>query len=252
VKGTATSLFASLLAGREHDLLGLDLFCACSMLYCCVQGLLPGATRGLNAAAGHTALGAKRAPASQLNTPSPFVPAHQQPLQVLLRLRVIKPNTHNTQASLQMNLAGLLLNAKSDGGDELLNLTVDTVQCAVLKTTRQRQLSLGVLSVQLDNQLLATRHPVVLSPASLAEVGWGIWGCTGDRLALFDAAAMIHLVTSEVSGPAKTNRPAVYCVASTSQGGLAMVSLQARWWHRSWLAPGTTPLHQQPHSTTTV
>jgi hypothetical protein len=71
---------------------------------------------------------------------------------------------------LQMNLAGLLLNAKSDGGDELLNLTVDTVQCALLTTTRQRQLSLGVLSVQLDNQLLATRHPVVLSPASLAEV----------------------------------------------------------------------------------
>lgn len=69
-----------------------------------------------------------------------------------------------------MNLAGLLLNAKSDGGDELLNLTVDTVQCALLTTTRQRQLSLGVLSVQLDNQLLATRHPVVLSPASLAEV----------------------------------------------------------------------------------
>lgn len=191
-----------------------------SLLYCYVQGLLPGATRGLNAAAGHTALGTKRAPASQLYTPSPFVPAHQQPLQVLLRLRVIKPNTHNTQASLQMNLAGLLLNAKSDGGDELLNLTVDTVQCAVLKTTRQRQLSLGVLSVQLDNQLLATRHPVVLSPASLAEVGWGIWGCTGPRGSsvrrLMGDFVMIILVTGEVSGPAKTNHPAVCCIVCSS------------------------------------
>lgn len=125
----------------------------------------------MNAAAGATRLGAKRAPLGQLNAPSPFLPTQQQqPLQVLLRVRVVKPNTHNTLKSLQMNLAGLLLNAKSDGGDELLNLTVDTVQCALLTTTRQRQLSLGVLSVQLDNQLLATRHPVVLSPASLAEV----------------------------------------------------------------------------------
>jgi hypothetical protein len=133
----------------------------------------------MSGAGGYRSLGAKRAPASQLNSPSPFLPTQQQqqPLQVLLRVRVVKPNTHNTLASLQMNLAGLLLNAKSDGGDELLNLTVDTVQCALLTTTSQRQLSLGVLSVQLDNQLLATRHPVVLSPASLAEVsrGCGSW-----------------------------------------------------------------------------
>lgn len=135
------------------------------------QGYLPGAARGISAAAGRTALGGKRASPGQLNAPSPFLPAQsQQPLQVLLRVRVVKPNTHNTLASLQLNLAGLLLNAKSDGGDELFNLTVDTVQCALLTTTRQRQLSMGVLSVQLDNQLLATRHPVVLSPASLAEV----------------------------------------------------------------------------------
>lgn len=139
-----------------------------------MQGYLPGAVRGFNLASGSTRLGSKRAPASQLNAPSPFLPTQQQqPLQVLLRVRVLKPNTHNTLASVQMNLAGLLLNAKSDGGDELLNLTVDTVQCALLTTTRQRQLSLGVLSVQLDNQLLATRHPVVLSPASLAEVRAG-------------------------------------------------------------------------------
>lgn len=139
-----------------------------------MQGYLPGAVRGLNLASGSTRLGSKRASASQLNAPSPFLPTQQQqPLQVLLRVRVVKPNTHNTLASVQMNLAGLLLNAKSDGGDELLNLTVDTVQCALLTTTRQRQLSLGVLSVQLDNQLLATRHPVVLSPASLAEVRAG-------------------------------------------------------------------------------
>lgn len=149
-----------------------------------LQGYLPGAARGLGAAAaGYTPLGTKRAPATQLNAPSPFLPSQQQqPLQVLLRVRVVKPNTHNTLKSLQMNLAGLLLNAKSDGGDELLNLTVDTVQGALLTTTRQRQLSLGVLSVQLDNQLLATRHPVVLSPASLAEVRGGSRGleCVGD------------------------------------------------------------------------
>jgi hypothetical protein len=126
-------------------------------------------------------LGNRSAPASQLNAPSPFLPAQQQqPLQVLLRVRVVKPSTHNTTASLQLNLAGLLLNAKADGGDELFNLTVDTVQCALLSTTRQRQLSLGVLSVQLDNQLLATRHPVVLSPANMTEVDCvGVLVCVG-------------------------------------------------------------------------
>jgi hypothetical protein len=73
-----------------------------------LQGYLPGAARGLNAAAGATHLGSKRAPASQLNTPSPFLPAQQQqPLQVLLRVRVKKPNTHNTLSSLQVMLAGL-------------------------------------------------------------------------------------------------------------------------------------------------
>jgi hypothetical protein len=123
-------------------------------------------------AAGRVTLGARQAPAGQLNVPSPFLPgaAAAQQLQVLLRVRVVRPSTHNTVASLQVNLAGLLLNAKADGGDELLNLTVDTVQCAALSTTRHRQLSLGVLSVQLDNQLLATRHPVVLSPANMSEV----------------------------------------------------------------------------------
>jgi hypothetical protein len=169
--------------------------CAAVSLACCLQGHLPGAARGLASAGGYTALGAKRAPASQLNSPSPFLPTQQQqPLQVLLRVRVVKPNTHNTLASLQMNLAGLLLNAKSDGGDELLNLTVDTVQCALLTTTSQRQLSLGVLSVQLDNQLLATRHPVVLSPASLAEVSWGcrIWWCQlGCLHALWDPCTLL-------------------------------------------------------------
>lgn len=163
----AVSLVCSIL--YIHFVLGHQVVWWCAAL--CLQGYLPGAARGLGAAAGYTPLGSKRASAMQLNAPSPFLPTQQQqPLQVLLRVRVVKPNTHNTLKSLQMNLAGLLLNAKSDGGDELLNLTVDTVQCALLTTTRQRQLSLGVLSVQLDNQLLATRHPVVLSPASLNEV----------------------------------------------------------------------------------
>eukprot|EP00878_Enallax_costatus_P028669 GHUV01030986.1.p1 GENE.GHUV01030986.1~~GHUV01030986.1.p1 ORF type:complete len:139 (-),score=49.91 GHUV01030986.1:364-780(-) len=91
-------------------------------------------------------------------------------LQVLLRVRVKKPATHNTTASLQANLAGLLVNAKTPGGDELLNLTVDTVQCSMVTTSRERQLSVSVRCVQLDNQLLETRQPVVLSPATMGEV----------------------------------------------------------------------------------
>jgi len=123
-----------------------------------------------------TVLGTRAASSCQVQAGGPSALlsyGQRQPLQVKLRVRVVKPATHNTTASLRINLAGLLLNAKANGGDELFNLTVDTLQCAVLNTTRQRQLTLSVLSVQLDNQLLATRHPVVLSPATLAEVREG-------------------------------------------------------------------------------
>eukprot|EP00775_Hariotina_reticulata_P006353 gene6353-6586_t len=135
-----------------------------------MQGQLPGSGQV-------TVLGARSASSCQVQpggSSSLLAPADQRPpLQVKLRVRVVKPPTHNTTASLRVNLAGMLLNAKANGGDELFNLTVDTLQCAVLNTTRQRQLTLSVLSVQLDNQLLATRHPVVLSPATLPEESAG-------------------------------------------------------------------------------
>lgn len=130
---------------------------------------MPWAPHGIEAA--RQQLSSKRAASSiQQAGPSAFLPQQRQPLQVLLRVRVVKPATHNTTAAVQLNLEGLQLNAKTNGGDELLNLTVSTVQCALLNTTRERQLSLSVLSVQLDNQLLETRHPVVLSPATMGEV----------------------------------------------------------------------------------
>lgn len=137
---------------------------------------MPGAMHGKDAA-NHFSFSELAASAPIMQPPPAGVNAaayDQQQLQVLLRVRIVKPATHNTTASLQANLAGLLLNAKTPGGDELLNLTVDTVQCAMLTTTRERQLSVSVRSVQLDNQLLETRQPVVLSPATQGEVGQGV------------------------------------------------------------------------------
>jgi hypothetical protein len=130
------------------------------------QGYMLWAPHGLDAA--RQQLGSRTH--SQHARSGAFLPQQQHPIQVLLRVRVVKPATHNTTAAVQLNLEGLQLNAKTNGGDELLNLTVSTVQCALLNTTRERQLSLSVLSLQLDNQLLETRHPVVLSPATLGEV----------------------------------------------------------------------------------
>ncbi|WIA12623.1 hypothetical protein OEZ85_006280 [Tetradesmus obliquus] len=131
-----------------------------------LQGYMPWSAHGLDAA--RQQLGG-RVHSPHHARSGTFSPQHQHPSQVLLRVRVVKPATHNTTAALQLNLEGLQLNAKTNGGEELLNLTVSTVQCALLNTTRERQLSLSVLSMQLDNQLLETRHPVVLSPATMGE-----------------------------------------------------------------------------------
>jgi hypothetical protein len=97
---------------------------------------------------------------------------HQQQLQVLLRLRVVRPAAHGTVASLRLNLEGAQLNARGAGGSELLHLTLSRLQCAALVTARERMLSVALGGVQLDNQLLETRHPVVLAPASLAAEVW--------------------------------------------------------------------------------
>lgn len=135
------------------------LFCSC----CLLQGYLPGAVHGIEAAKS-VRFGSLAADGAMLQHTA------RGQLQVLLRVCVKKPATHNTTASLQANLAGLLVNAKTPGGDELLNLTVDTVQCSMVTSSRERQLSVSVRSVQLDNQLLETRQPVVLSPATMGEV----------------------------------------------------------------------------------
>lgn len=150
---------------------------ACALTAATLQGYMPWSAHGLDAA--RQQLGG-RVHSPHHARSGTFSPQHQHPIQVLLRVRVVKPATHNTTAALQLNLEGLQLNAKTNGGDELLNLTVSTVQCALLNTTRERQLSLSVLSMQLDNQLLETRHPVVLSPATMGEVRLA-QGCVGDE-----------------------------------------------------------------------
>lgn len=98
---------------------------------------------------------------------------------------------------MKLSLAGLMLSTKSDAADELANMTVDTLQCILLRTTSEVQATLLVHNVQvgqralsvwdfgrcwhghlflrharsacvcvrlqIDNQQLETRHPVVLS-----------------------------------------------------------------------------------------
>lgn len=135
-----------------------------------MQGYVPGALHGLDAASNISCAGAASDASAAHTLAAGNAALSQQCPHVLMRLRVNRPASHNTSASLQANLAGLLVNAKTASGDELLNLTVDTVQCAMLTTSRERQLSVSVRSVQLDNQLLETRQPVVLSPATTGEV----------------------------------------------------------------------------------
>ena len=52
----------------------------------------------------------------------------RDPLQVLLRVKISRPRLRNALRSVQLNVSGLLLNAKTESADELLNLTVDTVR----------------------------------------------------------------------------------------------------------------------------
>lgn len=89
------------------------------------------------------------------------------PMQVLIRVQISKPRIRNALRTVKLNLAGVLFSIKTGYADELLNLTVDTVRCIVLQTTSEFQMTLIVQSVQLDNQLLETRHPVVLAPAGV-------------------------------------------------------------------------------------
>jgi hypothetical protein len=92
-------------------------------------------------------------------------PAAEQAL-ALVRFRILKPQLRGASVSLQAQLAGCSVAAKTDAGEELANLTVSGVQLAGLVSTGEQQLSAAVRAVQLDNQLLEARHPVVLSNSS--------------------------------------------------------------------------------------
>jgi hypothetical protein len=48
-------------------------------------------------------------------------------MQVLLRLQISRPGRRPLINSLQLAMAGALLNVKTDSADELMNWTVDTV-----------------------------------------------------------------------------------------------------------------------------
>jgi hypothetical protein len=50
-----------------------------------------------------------------------------EPMQVLLRLQISRPGRRPLINSLQLAMAGALLNVKTDSTDELMNWTVDTV-----------------------------------------------------------------------------------------------------------------------------
>jgi hypothetical protein len=64
--------------------------------------------------------------------------ADRPTLQVLLRVQISRPRLRNALRSVQLNVSGLLLNAKTESADELLNLTVDTVRAGRLLHSSQR------------------------------------------------------------------------------------------------------------------
>lgn len=83
------------------------------------------------------------------------------------RLRLVSIQVHGSQTSFQLSLAGVELCAKTDGRDELFNLTFSHLKLFSLQTLGEHVVSAEMASVQLDNQMLDVRYPVVLAPSRL-------------------------------------------------------------------------------------
>jgi hypothetical protein len=91
--------------------------------------------------------------------------AYDAPL-ALVRFQIVRPQLRGTSMSLQAQLAGCSVAANTDGSAELLNFTISDVLLSSVMGKGEHRVSALVRAVQLDNQMLAARHPVVLSPSS--------------------------------------------------------------------------------------
>lgn len=87
---------------------------------------------------------------------------------VMLRLQITKPPASGVRLGLTLDLAGVGLTAKSSV-HELLNITIQRVRCSMLRTARELQIAMSVDSFQLDNQMLETQRPVVISPTDVSN-----------------------------------------------------------------------------------
>ncbi|MEW5296934.1 MAG: hypothetical protein WDW36_000180 [Sanguina aurantia] len=83
---------------------------------------------------------------------------------IFVRFQVTKPQVTGTLAAVSLDLAGIGLCAKNSV-DELFNFSVQRLRAHVRQTRTELQLAAAINALQLDNQMLDTLHPVVLSTA---------------------------------------------------------------------------------------
>ncbi|MEW5315921.1 MAG: hypothetical protein WDW38_007318 [Sanguina aurantia] len=83
---------------------------------------------------------------------------------IFVRFQITKPQVTGTLAAVSLDLAGIGLCAKNSV-DELFNFSVQRLRAHVRQTRTELQLAAAINALQLDNQMLDTLHPVVLSTA---------------------------------------------------------------------------------------
>ncbi|GIL45737.1 hypothetical protein Vafri_2896 [Volvox africanus] len=88
-------------------------------------------------------------------------------VQLLMRIRINKPQVHGIGMAVTLDLAGVGLCAKTNL-EELFNYTMQKIRAMLVQTRSDLQVSLVVQTVQLDNQMLEAKNPVVLSPADVS------------------------------------------------------------------------------------
>jgi hypothetical protein len=93
-----------------------------------------------------------------------------QAVQVFLRLQISRPPSSGVRLGLTLDLAGIGLCAKSSMY-ELFNFTVQRLRASMLQTSRDLQVMAAINALQLDNQMLETLRPVVLSPSDISGSG---------------------------------------------------------------------------------
>ncbi|GLC57723.1 hypothetical protein PLESTB_001257700 [Pleodorina starrii] len=88
-------------------------------------------------------------------------------VQMLIRIKISKPQVHGVALSVTLDLAGIGLCAKTNL-EELFNYTMQKIRTSLVQTRTDLQVSLAVQTIQLDNQMLEAKNPVVLSPADVS------------------------------------------------------------------------------------